>query len=169
MEASYQKQMIVNCLPLPADIIENEIKSYMFHDKISSDAKKKKQILTEKFKANIMSTRSNFFGSQNEADTEEDTDTHWAIGFTDRDDNNLQLQADNCERCGNYLIFGSMFRFTPSQLDNVVCRCEESPIEIMWDDEQQGDVMDYESQTTQDTIIDHYDDEDTEWDEEYAG
>lgn len=169
METFYQKQIIINRLPLPRDIIDNEIKSYVFHDKITGESKKKKQVLNENFKANILSTRSNFFGSQNEIDP------HWAIGFIN-DDENIQLQANNCETCGNYLIFGSMFAFTQSQLMNISCQClpQGNQVEIMWDEEYLGDdANDYESQTTQDTLIEHYHDEDiiqdTEWDEEYTG
>lgn len=170
MESSYQKQMIINRLPLPRDILENELKSYVFHDNISSQARKTKQILTENFKTNILSTRRNGFGSLNE------DDPHWAIGYVN-DDENLQLQANTCERCGNYLIFASMFSFTPSQLVNITCHCiPENPVEIMWDEQPQQQDMDvdtdYQSYTTEDTLIEHYDDEDiiqdTEWDDEYA-
>lgn len=155
MEASYQKQMMINRLPLPRDIVDNELKSYVFHDKISSEARRNKQIFTENFKTNIFSTRTNGFDNQNEVDP------HWAIGTVNHNEN-LQLQATTCERCGNYLIFSSMFTFTPSQLVNITCHCiPENPVEIMWDQQQDMDVdTDVLSQTTQETLLEYYDDED---------
>lgn len=166
MEASYEKQMIMNHLPLPRDVIDNEIKSYVFYDKISGESKRKKQIMNEKFKMTILSTRSNFFGSQNEIDS------HWAIGFGDHADQNVQLQANNCERCGNYLLFGSMFSFTQSQIGKITCQCilnQDNPVEIIWD--EQEEQIQQESQGD-DEYMEHYDDEDlvqdAAWDEEYS-
>jgi hypothetical protein len=155
MEAvSCQKHMIVNRLPLPRDIIDNEIKSYIFHDKISGEAKTKKQNLNQNFKMNILCTRSNFFG----------------IDLTGQ----LHLRMMNCERCGNYLLFGSMFSFTQPQLGKITCQCTQSdPVEIMWDEDEEDMMQYHEEQESQGTLEEHYDDEDiiqdTEWDEEYSG
>lgn len=153
--------MLLARLPLPKDIIDTEIKPYVFYDNLSSESRKKKQLMTEKFKTNIHATRTRGFGQNNEMDP------HWAIGFIDDENERLQLQANSCERCGNYLLFGSMLHYTPTQLANIICSCvpeNQNPVEIVWDDAMDLDLdLDYESDATQETIVEHYDD-----DEEYV-
>jgi hypothetical protein len=117
MDDYYYKQMIINRLPLPIDIIDNEIKSYVFHDKILSDTKKKKQTLIHIFKMNILSTRANFFGG-----TMNDAEPHWIIAFGNNVEK-VKLNGHNCERCGNYLHFPSISSYDKQKLDKMICHC----------------------------------------------
>ena len=110
-----KKQMILNRLCLPKDIIENEIKSYCFHDQVSGKAIKVRKNVNILIKTAL--SRANGFGKN---DVFADYTTHWAFGFI-TDDEKTQLQAENCYSCGNYLIFNNMF---DTNFNHLVCECD---------------------------------------------
>jgi len=114
-----KKQMILNRLCLPKDIIDNEIKNYCFHDELSGKAMKVRKTVNGLIKQAC--SRANGFGD-GETD-ESNSTTHWAFGFT-TDVEKTQLQAVNCYRCGNYMIFNNMYSMNGEfNVSNIVCNC----------------------------------------------
>jgi len=96
MSDSTEKQMIINSLPLPEDI-HGEIKKYVFFDKITSNCRKqKKEIIdTIQNKATTM-VNGNF-------DFDSNPGYYTFSSFTEGND--LQIQLQFCEICGNYLLY----------------------------------------------------------------
>jgi hypothetical protein len=90
------------------DLIENEIKSFCFHEKVRGESMKTRN-KTNKIIKTAFSTRGESF--------------HWAFGFVqqtgDEPHQTLQLQGMNCEKCGNYLFSMTMF-------ERIICNCIET-------------------------------------------
>jgi len=110
-QSFYEKLFLLNNLPLPIDIIEREIKSFCFDEKIVGLSKKIKN-LTNDYIKRAYST----YG-----ETE-----HWGFGYLDMNDNNserLQLQAINCSICGNYRFFNSINTYDNRQFRYILCMC----------------------------------------------
>jgi len=103
------KKMIINRLPLPDDILENEIKSFCFHDRISGSKAIK---LRHEINRLILDAISRTNGH---SDSSED----WAFGLM-YEDETLQLQATNCSRCGNYIYSEHMYR---QDCKHLLCKC----------------------------------------------
>ncbi len=111
--AFYEKQMILNRLHLPQDIIDYEIKEFCFHDNVSSKA------LNVRRRVNtlIVSALSSRMSCDNE---------HWIFGYVSDDGTGerLQLQALLCARCGNYrTTFSDFHNYSTQSLSRVICNC----------------------------------------------
>jgi hypothetical protein len=100
MNSSISKQIIINQLPLPTEI-NDYIKDFIFYDKVLSQLRKNKKILTD-----ILTDRLIYFDDTNGG--------HW--GLTVRGD--TQLQAINCMHCGGYVFAGELI--LPSR---ATCTC----------------------------------------------
>lgn len=108
-----QKLMLVNHLRLPYEIIENEIKPYCFQNIMQGKVAKAKKA-TNVLICTALSTRGNLFGGFDENEEQ----PYWAFGFADGNEK-LQLQAANCNTCGNYNHYN-----TPDFAIRVImCRC----------------------------------------------
>ena len=100
---SIDKQIIVSRLLLPKEI-NDYIKDFIFYDKVSSQTRKNKKILTDTLTDDLMYL--------------EDTDEgHWALTVWGE---STQLQAINCMYCGEYVFAGAMILPT-----RVMCTCPE--------------------------------------------
>ena len=126
----YNIQKTVHLLPTPFDTAEI-INSFLFYE-IETITKKKKREIVKKFKNACVSSRLT-----------NDEDEHWAICLDeieiinilddfefDEEENNeyeeydnyifegeVQFQADNCKKCGNYILSNSIVP------ENAVCYC----------------------------------------------
>ena len=91
-----EKQMIINSLPLPEDI-HGEIKEYVFFDKITSNCRRQKKEIVDTFqnKATTM-VNGNF-------DFDSNPGYYTFSSLTEGNDLHIQLQF--CEKCGNYLLY----------------------------------------------------------------
>jgi hypothetical protein len=109
MSNSEFKKKIINRFNLPFELLEI-IKSYIFDDIFRTKIKyyKKKTLQT------ILN--SYIFGSYSERDY------HWGFSTIDisLSLNNLQIQAVNCIKCGNYL---NHFHFIPNE--RILCFCDD--------------------------------------------
>jgi hypothetical protein len=112
-QSFYEKLFILNNLSLPKDIIETEIKTFCFHEKIVGLSKKIKNQTNE-----IVKRAFSTYGQEE----------HWAFGYSDINDNNnnnetLQLQGINCSICGNYRYFNSINTYDARQFRYILCMC----------------------------------------------
>lgn len=106
-----QKSLLINNIVIPE--IANIIKEYTFYDINTIEyakflANKRILLLTQ---INSAHSRKNGFCGQEDMDT---ISEHWTFAT----DNGCQLQAINCELCGNYIQI-SNFYFKL----NEICRC----------------------------------------------
>ena len=112
-----EKQLLLNMLCLPKDLIEHELKAYCFHDKVYVKAVQvRKNVNTLIRKA---CSRVSGFGYHDE---EINTTSHWEFAFTSDRNERTQLHAVNCCRCGNYVVFDNMFD-TNTNFNHLVCEC----------------------------------------------
>ena len=99
--SSIAKQIIVNQLPVPTEI-NDYIKGFIFYDKVSSQTRRNKKILTDTLTDYLVYL-------------EDTTDEgHWALTVWGES----QLQAINCMHCGEYVFAGVMILPT-----SVMCTC----------------------------------------------
>lgn len=120
---SYNKQQTVHLLPAPFEVSEI-INSFLFEDKKTNETKKfiktKKREIVEKFE--------NAYCSRNQPNEDtylyEDPDSceHWSLHLCEwfdyeNYDNEVQFQAINCQKCGNYKMSSSEL------VEKIVCRC----------------------------------------------
>jgi hypothetical protein len=101
---------------LPMDMI-NEVKSFCFYDIVTGDARKVRKNVNDLIKEAM--SRANGYGGIN---INSDVGSHWSFGFTHNNER-LQLQAVNCFRCGNYLIFNGIHNNHYQNLNNIICQC----------------------------------------------
>lgn len=137
--AFYEKQMLLNCIGLPLDIVR-EIKHFVYDDKIMGESKKVKNRAISILKTAISREPSNTDAVLSLPDIIFEIHGiqfgHWAYGFANS--NEVQLQAIHCLRCGNYHMLLDMThrRYSPA----VFCVCLENmpndPYEMEVDGEE---------------------------------
>ena len=98
------KQLIINSIELPLELL-NEVKNYLFYDKISAESKNKKRRLINQFKRWLWY----------QPDFE---DGHWALCYRYE----IQMQGINCRCCGQ---FKEDFSNQPS----MTCFCDQEYVE----------------------------------------
>ena len=108
------KQLIMNEIRLPMDMI-NIIKEYSFYN-IVEETKK------NKIKINIAIRSAEYTrANRNDDDPDySDNDEHWSFGYNLSTTicETLQLQAENCSTCGNYIHYCHEFI-----IKAIVCHC----------------------------------------------
>ena len=87
MDTVLSKQMIINRLPIPTEI-QDYTKEFLFLDKISTEVRKNKKALFDSLDGLIYL---------------DSNDGHWALTVCG---DQTQLQAVNCNECGEYLLTG---------------------------------------------------------------
>lgn len=102
------KQLIVNYLMNSKDLQE-EVKSYIFYDKKEFESRHNKRGLINQFKLGL-----NYFPS---------IKGHWALCYRYE----RQLQAVNCEFCGQFHIANNQDSTTLPE--NMICNCHEEYVE----------------------------------------
>jgi hypothetical protein len=114
-------QLHMNRLHLPYDVVD-VIKSFLFYDIktyiIILNSKIQKQIIHILLMNDAISRANHFNNQPSYTDNEED----WAFGFSGlHPTEDLQLQAINCGRCGNYMTHTNMYAFPYS--NHIYCTC----------------------------------------------
>ena len=99
------KQLIINSINLPLEIL-NEIKDYLFYDRLTAESRHKKRGLINQLR----------LGLWYQPDFEEG---HWALAFRYE----CQLQSINCVCCGQFRIGNQLL----PQIMN--CNCDEEYVE----------------------------------------
>jgi hypothetical protein len=144
---AYNRQETVHRLPLPKDVTD-VILSFVFYDKATGEARQVHRIymtdLVYRF-ANAGDSRA--VGLSN-GWIDPDTDEHWSISFRNfKEDPLVQLQAENCRFCGEYLTVSEFMFPIP-----IPCRCLRDPYEQY---HQEDDDNDYYSDEDIDDEYDH--------------
>jgi hypothetical protein len=152
--AFYEKQMILDRLGLPSDIVR-EIKYLCFDEKISGESKKIKKRSVAILRTALSreySEERNYYLPDIVYNINGIIVSHWAYGFGYDQNERIQLQAINCLRCGNYHMFNHIENNPHSP--SILCNCE-----IHIDDNNDDNIDDniddneFEYETT------HYDDD----------
>lgn len=116
---SIQLQLVINKLSLFYEMLDI-IKSFCFYDKktynIIQNAKLQKNQLIHAI--SIAITRANNFDNIPEYS---DDDGHWMFGYIHNITDKIQMQADNCYYCGNYIQY--KYRGIHYHSDVIHCQC----------------------------------------------
>jgi len=111
MNTTINKQLLINSLIIPYDIQE-QIKSFLFLDRITSEARQNKDGLINNLKLGL--------GYQCD-----DGEAHWALWYRYE----IQFQAINCIRCGGYCSVADENIFIAIPMV-AICSCQEFQDEI---------------------------------------
>ena len=95
----HNAQQTVRLLPLPFEV-SDIINSFLFYS-IETIAKKNKQEIIQKINCAYYSRKNNILQG---IDQDEDEDEHWTFMVFCPYDLELQFQAINCSKCGNYKL-----------------------------------------------------------------
>jgi hypothetical protein len=107
-------QLCINHLTIPCDLQEI-VKSYCFYDRVTFTTRQHKIACNIRIEA-AMSRANRYYDDPDYSDD----DGYWAFGYgSDDPHDDLQLQAGNCYRCGNYLLHDSYENLPPS----ILCQC----------------------------------------------
>jgi hypothetical protein len=144
---SLTKLIAVNAICLPNELIE-VVKDYAFYDKSSLPYIKK----MSSFKAPINDTIKHAISRNNPRifqDSVEDpnAEEYWCFGFDDDDTERLQLQGNNCFRCGNYNVVGNnqLLRHCRKNVPHIMCCCSTN-IYYGWDNQDEIEDFDNDSE-----------------------
>lgn len=109
------KQLVINKINLPKEILDN-VKDYCFYN-IEEVTKQNKLKLSRAIVSAECSRANRFRDERNYSDNDE----VWAFGACDE---NIQLQAANCSKCGNYLTNCLINNITYGNIiNNLFCIC----------------------------------------------
>lgn len=97
------KVWLLRQVKLPHDIVE-EICGYIFHDQYAASIREKKQNTISAFKTHLVNGAAN--------------NGHWWFWAGQHE---MQFQANNCPRCGNYI-----FTNNDEVATNILCSCQET-------------------------------------------
>ena len=97
------KQLVINSIALPMDLI-NEIKDYLFYDRLSAESRNKKRGLINQLKLGLCYI-PDFRGG------------HWGLSYRYE----RQMQAVNCPSCGQFLYAGGI-----ALIPSTVCNCGQN-------------------------------------------
>ena len=105
---SVEKQILVNKLLIPKEIL-SIIKDYSFSTVYVESVKLIKKVINKRFR--FAYSRTNNFNYSISRNISE----RWCFWFGR--DNDIQFQASNCAKCGNYIYSNTNFN------DNIHCKC----------------------------------------------
>lgn len=108
---SLESQMLVNKLLIPKEIL-SIIKDYSFSTVCIENIKLIKKEINKKFKFAI--SRTNNFNYNKSINLSE----RWCFWFGD--DKDIQYQASNCAKCGNYKLSYNILEINSL---SIVCQC----------------------------------------------
>jgi len=135
---SVSKLTTINQFDLPNELI-SIIKDYTFYDKTSLSYIKKMSSFKRPINDTIKSaySRNNNFGQSLE-DSVEDPE-YWCFGFDDTE--RLQLQNNNCSRCGNYQLIGNiqLLRYCRKNVPRIMCCCSNN-IYYGWAPDEENEI-----------------------------
>jgi|LauGreDrversion4_2_1035121.scaffolds.fasta_scaffold10798_5 hypothetical protein len=97
------KQLVINSIALPMDLI-NEVKNYLFYDKLSAESRNKKRGLINQLKLGLW-YMPDF------------TQGHWGLSYRYE----VQLQAINCPSCGQFVYAGYI-----ALIPSTACNCGQN-------------------------------------------
>jgi len=117
MSDSIDKQMIINRLSLPEDVL-GEIKELVFLDKMTSNSRRKKKRIIETIQYNAHTMVNPIYFDNNDI-VGSNPGYYIFANYTEYEGYEVQLQNCFCVKCGNYILDYVQSPASP----NVGCNC----------------------------------------------